>query len=169
MGVTARAAAMLVVAALVACAMRGGPPAAQGPSLVVVPAGTARPSTTLPVVFAEVAATQEARRRGLGGRAELPKDGGMLFVYATDDPRTFWMEDCLIALDIAFIDRDRRIVSVATLPPGAGLESSKIARAGSGTGARYVLETEAGWLARHGIRTGDEVDLAQAVAGVVPR
>ncbi len=93
----------------------------------------------------------------------------MLFVYATDDPRTFWMEDCVIALDIAFIDRDRRIVSVATLAPGAGLESSKIARAGSGTGARYVLETEAGWLGRHGIRAGDEVDLAPALAGVVPQ
>lgn len=169
MGVTARVAVLLAVATLIACAMRGGPPAKRGTALVVVPVGAARPDTPLPVVWAEIASTPEARRHGLGDRAELPKDGGMLFVYATDDPRTFWMENCLIPLDIAFLDRDRRILSVATLPPGAGLESSKIPRAGSGTGARYVLETAAGWLAHHGVGAGDEVDLGLALAGVDPR
>lgn len=166
---TARAAAMLVVATLLACAMRGGPPARPGPALVVVRQGAARPDTPCPVVFAEIAATPEERRVGLGGRDRLHPDGGMLFVYATDDPRTFWMENCLIGLDIAFIDRHRRIVSVASLPPGAGLESSRIPRAGSGTGARYVLETASGWLLRHGVGPGDEVDLARALVGVDPR
>jgi len=165
--VTARAAALFAIAAVVACAMRGSAPARSIPTRVpvVVAPGTSHAVT----VLAEIAATPEERNRGLGGRAELPDDGGMLFVYATAEQRTYWMKDCLIALDIAFIGDDRRIVNVATLPAAAGLPDSLIPKAGSRAPARYVLETTAGWFARHGLGAGDEVDVSAGVAGVVPR
>jgi uncharacterized membrane protein (UPF0127 family) len=171
MGVTARTAALLAVAAIVACALPGGPErgAARAAAVVVVPAGAQRPGTTLPVVFAEVASTPEARRLGLGGRDSLPADGGMLFVYPLDEPRLFWMKDCRFALDIAFIGRDRKVLSVATLGPGADLPNERIPSVRCPQPAGFVLETNAGWLAAHGVREGDEVDLAAAVLGVVPR
>ena len=93
----------------------------------------------------------------------------MLFVYPRDEPRRYWMKDCFVALDIAFIDREGRIVNLATLPAGANLADDKIAAAESAAPARYVLETAAGWMARHGIAAGDAVDLAAALEGVDPQ
>ena len=164
---TARAAALLAITAVVACAMRASAVPHGGPAPVVVAPSTSRAAT----VLADVVATLEARNRGLGGRAALPPDGGMLFVYDFDTPapRTYWMKDCLIALDIAFIGPDRRILNVATLPAGAGLPEPQIARADSRGPASWVLETGAGWFARHGLGAGDEVDLSAALPGVVPR
>jgi uncharacterized membrane protein (UPF0127 family) len=171
MGVTARTAALLVVTAIVACALPGGPSqrGASRATVVVVPRGAPRPGGGLPVVFAEVVSTPEARRQGLGGRDSMPADEGMLFVYPKDEMRNYWMKDCRFALDIAFIGRDRRILNVATLPPPSGAETEPIPFALSSGPAGFVLETNAGWLAAHGVRAGDEVDLAAALEGVEPR
>jgi uncharacterized membrane protein (UPF0127 family) len=167
--VTRRAATLLLLAVIVACAIKPGGPPRTGPKLVVVPVGARPPASAPCVVFVELAATQQARERGLGGRASLPRDGAMLFVYGADEPRRYWMKDCLIALDIAFIERGGRIVNVATLPPGAGLKNEDIAAVDSTAPARFVLETAAGWCAAHGIAAGDEVDLRAALVGVDPR
>jgi len=121
------------------------------------------------VVFAEVAVTQAERNRGLGGRTELAKDAGMLFVYASPEPHLFWMKDCLIGLDIAFIGADRRIVNIATLPPGAGLDDARIPRVTSDAPTPWVLETAAGWLAAHDVAAGDVVDLDAALVAVRTR
>ena len=51
----------------------------------------------------EVAATPEARERGLMGRRSLGADRGMLFVFPSPVHGGFWMKDTLIPLDIAFI------------------------------------------------------------------
>jgi len=169
--VTARAVFLLLVASILACTMKPGSPPAprKGPSLVVVPAGAPRPATELPVVFAEIAATNEARNRGLGGRAGVAPGAGMLFVYAGVDLHTFWMKDCLVGLDIAFIGPDRRILNIATLGPAAGLPDAQVPRAHSAGPAPWVLETAAGWFAAHDLGAGDEVDLSTALVGVVPR
>jgi len=171
--VTKRAVFLLFVASILACTMKpGSPPTTKrhtGPSLVVLPTGAVRPATDLPVVFAEIAAVNEARNRGLGGRAGLAKDSGMLFVYSGAEFHTFWMKDCLIGLDIAFIGPDRRILNVATLPAAAGLPDAQVPRASSAGAGPWVLETAAGWLAAHDVGAGDEVDLSAALVGVEPR
>jgi uncharacterized membrane protein (UPF0127 family) len=164
-GVTARAAALLALSAVVACTMRASAPAGAAPVPVLVAPGTPRAAA----VLAEIAATPEARNRGLGGRTSLPEDGGMLFVYATAERRTYWMKDCLIGLDIAFIGADRRIVNVATLPAAAGLPDARVPKADSAAPAQWVLEASSGWFARHELGAGDEVDLSAALTGVVPR
>lgn len=166
---TARAVALLAVAMIVACAMRTGPPAVVGADLIVLPLGAKRPNRAVPVFFVEVVATLEKRNLGLGGRRSLATDSGMLFVYGDEQRRTFWMKDCLIGLDIAFVAGDGRITNIATLAPGAGLPAPEIPRADSSAPARYVLETEAGWLGAHGVSSGDRLDLSAAIAGVVPR
>ena len=91
MGLTARTAVLLVVAAIVACALPGGPsqPATIRPAVVVLPIGTARGGADPLLVFAEVVATPESRKQGLSGRDSLPADGGMLFAYPRVEPRVF--------------------------------------------------------------------------------
>lgn len=163
-------AAALFAASLVACVMRTAAREPAGPALVVLPKDAVVPARPgVPVVRAEVAAEPLRRSVGLGGRASLGEDEGMLFVYPRDEPRTFWMKDCLIPLDIAFLDRAGYVLNVATLPPGAGLADADVRRASSSGPARFVLETNAGWFARAGVRAGARADLGAALAGVAVR
>jgi uncharacterized membrane protein (UPF0127 family) len=163
-------AAALIAASLVACVMRTAAPEPAPPALVVLPrAAAVKAVPGVPVIRAEVAADPVRRSVGLGGRASLGADEGMLFVYPSDQPRLFWMKDCLIALDIAFLDRAGYVLNVATLPPGAGLEGDEVPRAESEGASRYVLETSAGWFARNGVGRASRVDLRAALAGVVAR
>ena len=98
----------------------------------------------------EYAMTPEARERGLGGRTEIQKDYGMLFVFPVDDYYGFWMNDMLMPIDIFWLDERGAVVfieeSVAPstyphvfYPP---------------TPARYVLETAAGFTRAHEVATG---------------
>ncbi len=166
-----RVAALLLAALAAACARPLPAPAPRDPAsrLVVLPAGSPRAPGAVPTVYAEVAADEAARTRGLGGRERLAEDAGMLFAYPDDQARHFWMKDCYVALDIAFVDSGRRIVRIVTLPPGAGRPDEAVPRCESFVPVRYVLETSSGWFARHNVGVGDTVDLSAALAGVEPR
>jgi len=101
----------------------------------------------------ELAISPAQRAQGLMFRDNLPADAGMLFVYAEDQAITMWMKNTLIPLDMIFIARDGRIISIAerTIP-------GSLATIDSGGLARGVLEVNGGTAARLGIRPGDRVD-----------
>lgn len=94
-----------------------------------------------------VAATRAAREQGLMGVASLGANSGMLFVFADDRQRFFWMKDTSIPLSIAFIDSNRKIVLIEDMTPNT------LATHG-GPSMRYALEVNQGWFASHGITTG---------------
>jgi uncharacterized membrane protein (UPF0127 family) len=100
-------------------------------------------------VTVEVAATPSARRRGLMHRESLPDDRGMLFVFPEERLLTFWMKDTHIPLSIAFAREDGTIVHIAELEPRSERPVS------SRSAARYALEMNRGWFARHGVLEGD--------------
>ena len=98
----------------------------------------------------EIARTPEARAMGLSGRATLPDDFGLLFVFPEDDRYGFWMKDMLIPIDIVWIASDGRIVGVRSdvapdTYPEAFFPPEPI---------RYVLEMRAGEAARRGYAPG---------------
>jgi uncharacterized membrane protein (UPF0127 family) len=64
----------------------------------------------------EVAADDATRSRGLGGREELPPDGGMIFIFPDAAPRAFWMAECLIPIDLIFLDRFGTILALHEMP-----------------------------------------------------
>ncbi|WP_017429690.1 DUF192 domain-containing protein [Vreelandella jeotgali] len=105
----------------------------------------------------EVAHTPAGRAHGLMGRQHLGAERGMLFVYDRRQPATsaFWMYRTLIPLDIAFIDRDGRIVSLQTMPPCESARSSECPAYAPGSGYYAALEVNAGYFADRGIREGD--------------
>ena len=119
------------------------------------------------IVSVEIAASHADRERGLGGRETLPDGRGMLFVYGDSDGRTFWMKDCFIALDIAFLDADGVMRDVVTLPPGVGLSGKDIPAHTCASPVRYVLEVRARWLDENGIGVGDTVDVSRVTKGVI--
>ena len=107
--------------------------------------------------YVDIAATQEARYRGLAGRSQRADDVGMLFVYPQPKILEFCMRGCAHPVDIAFIDRDLRIVKIHTM----SVESDPAGRQlyGSGRPAQYALEVAGGLFIRRGIRVGDRVAL----------
>lgn len=67
--------------------------------------------------FIEIADTDEARKRGLMFRENLPLDRGMLFIFNYSRPYDFWMPNLEFPLDIIWIDENQNVVDVQTVPP----------------------------------------------------
>lgn len=119
----------------------------------VIRPGTGR---VLLTVDAELATTDETRRRGLMDRSSVPADHGMLFIFEQPQVLSFWMFNTLIPLDILFIDEQRRIIAIhAEVPPCQ--PPHRCPTYSSSGPARFVLEVNAGVAAKAGIRLGDEV------------
>ena len=117
-----------------------------------------RPGTgaMLLTVDAELATTPETRTRGLMERSSLPADQGMLFIFEVAQPLSFWMFNTLIPLDIIFADAERRITSVyASVPPCR--PPSRCPTYRSNGPAQFVLEVNAGTVAKAGIEISDEL------------
>ncbi len=168
--------ALALAAAACGCAREGGEvPPPPRPVLTVLPValGASDPASVAalpgPVALAEVSATPEAREKGLMGRDTLPRDSGMLFVYPEDRPLGFWMKNCRSPLAAAFIDRGGLILNIEEMAPGTGIPDGSLPRYSSRGDARFVLEMEAGWFSRKGIRSGDRADLTTVLQGVEPR
>jgi uncharacterized membrane protein (UPF0127 family) len=107
-------------------------------------------------ITAEVADTSGEHSQGLMGRTSLPLDGGMLFVFANEATRSFWMKDTLIPLDIAFLNRLYEVVDIQQMEP------ESLTMHTSAAPAMYALEVERGWMAEHVIAVGNR---AQVVYG----
>ncbi len=104
-------------------------------------------------VRAEVANTAATRSQGLMYRDEVPDGTGMLFVFDREAERSFWMQNTYVALDVAFIDANFRIVDIQQMEP----ETTEIH-----DGARpamFALEVRQGWFAEKGIEVGDRCEL----------
>jgi uncharacterized membrane protein (UPF0127 family) len=95
----------------------------------------------------EMATTARTRSRGLLGRDGLE---GALWLSPARQVHTFRMR---FAIDVAYVDRDGKVVHVATMPPGR--LGRWVAR------SRGVLEAEAGAFERWGLGPGVRVTLHQ--------
>ena len=110
-----------------------------------------------------LARTRSQHFRGLAG-VRLKPDEGMLFIYRTKVDKSFWMKDCVIGLDIAWLSEDLRILRIDSLdapPPDAADED--IMNAVAPEPIRYVLEMRKGWFASHGLKSGARVSVPEAV------
>jgi len=105
----------------------------------------------------EIAMTRRRRWQGLSGRTHLEPDEGMLFIYPSPQPLQYCMRNCLIPIDIAFIDSRFRVVSTYTMAVEPDL-AGRVLYA-SGAPAQYALELPAGALAAAGVKPGDTVIL----------
>jgi uncharacterized membrane protein (UPF0127 family) len=104
-------------------------------------------------VHAEVANTSALRSQGLMYRDAVPDGTGMVFVFDGEAERSFWMQNTFVALDVAFIDSNFRVVDIQQMEP----ESTEIH-----DGARpamFALEVRQGWFAENGITVGDRCEM----------
>lgn len=101
----------------------------------------------------EIADRDEARTQGLMGRTVLREHRGMLFLFNESEPRSFWMANTPLPLDILFVGDDFRIVKIHHNTRPFSEQSLE-----SGAPARYVVEVNGGYCARHGISEGDRIE-----------
>jgi uncharacterized membrane protein (UPF0127 family) len=99
----------------------------------------------------QVAATPEQRQIGLMFRKEMPTQEGMLFVFEQPAPQCFWMKNTLLPLTAAFVADDGTIVNLADMKPQTTDSHC------SEKPVRYVLEMNAGWFAKKGIKAGSRL------------
>ncbi len=153
---------------------------------------TATSETAIPTTFPvrlggerfelEVAADDESRHVGLGGRERIDPNGGMLFVFRFPAVRAFVMRDCLTAIDIAYIDVNGRIFATYTMPSEPPLDPAtesedayerRLPTYSSGHPVRYVVEVAPGTFDRLGLKPGDRIgvdlDRLKAIAESVDR
>lgn len=102
----------------------------------------------------EVASSPGEWAHGLMDRASLPQDAGMLFVFDDYAPRSFWMKDTLIPLDMIFIDDNTTIIDIHR--NATPLSEDPIISSGP---CRYVLEVNGGFCGAEGIAIGDRIAL----------
>lgn len=113
--------------------------------------------------YVEIADDDDERARGLMYRDELGADEGMLFVWRQPAPRSFWMLNTRIPLDIVYIGPDLDIVGWSLDTPPC--RTRRCPGYPSGAPAQYVLEVNAGEMERLGVEIGDPVRVGN-VAGV---
>jgi YVTN family beta-propeller protein len=115
----------------------------------------ANSSSVIARVFVEVTDDLEESMRGLMFRIHLPWNAGMLFPYSDEEPRTFWMKNTLIPLDMIFVDSSSKIVEIKeNVPP---CEQEECPNYPSMEPAQYVLEVNAGFVKEKGVKLGDQL------------
>lgn len=113
----------------------------------------------------DTALTQEERLRGLSFREEIAPDGGMVFAFPEKQRQAFVMRDCLVPIDIAYLDDDGRIVNMYTMrvQPRREGESTReyerrLSRYPSAERVRLVVEFKAGTFKRLGVKRRDVIE-----------
>ncbi|MEM6459992.1 MAG: DUF192 domain-containing protein [Planctomycetota bacterium] len=108
----------------------------------------------------ELAMTRQTRYRGLSGRDHVADDGGMLFVFPNEARREFVMRDCLVPIDILFLDPTGRVMNthaMAVEPPDT--PERRLRRYPSDGPTSLAIELAGGTVARLGVTPGDTVAL----------
>ncbi len=109
----------------------------------------------------EVADTPDTTRDGLMFRKSMPADHGMIFVFPTERPLSFWMKNTYIPLDVVFVNVQRQVVAIK---PGRPLDDRRSIN--SDAPASSAIELNRGAAAAAGLKVGDRIDIpAEARAG----
>jgi uncharacterized protein len=106
---------------------------------------------------AEFAHTNADSERGLMYRTEMGESEAMLFKLKPK-VQNFWMHNTCISLDMLFLAADGTVVGFLEHVPTLNDEARTIGKVSS-----YVLETNAGYVAKKKLRVGDRFVLPAAV------
>lgn len=100
----------------------------------------------------EIADDEEQRNTGLMFRDKMNENQGMLFLFETEVPQAFWMHNTILPLDIIYVNSKMEIVTIiknAKPFDDTSLPSIKP--------AQYVVEVNAGYCDKYGIKEGDKI------------
>jgi len=87
-------------------------------------------------------------------RTELAEEQGMLFSFERAQVMRFWMRNTCLPLDMLFIDRAGFVVGIEENVPTMNDDTYGVRCL-----ATHVLEVNAGWSRRHGVKPGETVKI----------
>ncbi|MBN8555993.1 MAG: DUF192 domain-containing protein [Deltaproteobacteria bacterium] len=102
----------------------------------------------------EIVRTNSEWQKGLMFREHLGPREGMFFWGTSERPQSFWMKNTLISLDIIYISKDLKIVSVQKNAVPLSEESLP-----SFKPATHILEVPGGTADHLGFKAGDKIEL----------
>lgn len=114
------------------------------PMTFVNPDGSETPAFKL-----EVVNTPAGRSKGLMFRRTMKTNHGMVFVFPDSAPRSFYMKNTYLPLDMLFLDAQHTVVGLLENVPILNTEPRAVAAP-----AQYVIELNAGTSKAHGITIG---------------
>ena len=108
-----------------------------------------KPIVSLDIEIADNDATREV---GLMGRPAMEERQGMLFIFEDESLTSFWMRNTILPLDMIFINKQGKIVTIHknTKPFSEDTYSATAM-------TLFVLEVNAGFAEKYGIKEGDMV------------
>ncbi len=107
-------------------------------------------------IIVEIADTTKKRELGLMYRESLFDKGGMLFILDSSIIPSFWMKNMLIGLDIIWIDENGKIIDITKYAQPC-INDIDTCTYKPKDKVRYVLEVNAGFTDRYGIKEGQIV------------
>jgi uncharacterized protein len=121
----------------------------------------------------EIAADEAKRHLGLGKRESIEEDGGMLFVFPSSENgvKSFVMRDCVIDIDIIYLDGAGRILAMHNMkkedprgpdeaPDAKGFNTKydeRLKKYSSKYPTQFVIEIKGGLLQSLNLKEGDIV------------
>ena len=121
-------------------------------------------SSTSITFSVKLAVTPSQHAYGLMFSPKLPVKSGMLFLFEDMKPRTFWMKNTPIALDMLFFDDSGRLVTLIS-----NAKPNTMTLLNSRRAARYVLEIGGLEASRLNIKIGSRLHLPIVITGNEPR
>jgi len=108
---------------------------------------------TIREIEIEIADSRDQQAQGLMYRGSMSDSQGMLFIFDKEEPRSFWMKNTYISLDILFATEKGEIVSISrnTIPYS---EDPIICD----QKALYVIEVLAGFCDQYGVTVGGQME-----------
>lgn len=112
---------------------------------------------TISTVMVAIADNNRSRSEGLMNVMNLPDNSGMFFIFENQQPRSFWMANTPLPLDIIFVNTEMTIVRIHRNTQPYSQESIQ-----SEQPAKYVVEVNAGYTLEHDIREGMQITVTGA-------
>ena len=117
----------------------------------------------------EVACDEKSLTAGLSERTSISPDGGMLFIFPESQIQCLWMANCLVEMDVIFLDSQTRVTAIHRMkvePPRSPYEDNaayenRLPLYSSGRSAKFAVELAAGTLDRLDIRVDSRINLAR--------
>jgi uncharacterized membrane protein (UPF0127 family) len=108
----------------------------------------------------DVARSPEKKRRGLSDRSTLAANEGMLFLYATSGQYGFWMKDMDFSIDIIWLDKENRVVTIKSRAKPSSYPQTFY----PDQSAKKVVETPAGFAENENIKIGQRLQITTTTA-----
>jgi uncharacterized membrane protein (UPF0127 family) len=146
---------LLAAVILVGCQKSSPPPPATPLSIDDLPKQAQPKLPTMKIYLGpetldtELALTQREEMTGVMFRTNIQDSDSMLFVLPSAQRANFWMKNCPESISAAYISPDGVIQEIHHLEKN---DTNPILAATDNI--QFVLETSAGWFARHNVATG---------------